>query len=97
MKREANGQSLKEVIDRLLKVYKLESKLGEHEVVHRWNEIVGTTISKHTKEIYIRNKVLHIRLDSSVVREELHYGKSKLIVLINEFTGKEVITDVILK
>ena len=97
MKRESNEQSLKEVIDRLLKVYKLENKLGEHEVIDRWNEIVGSTIAKHTREMYIRNKVLHIRLDSSVVRSELHHGKSKLVILINEFTGKEVITDVVLK
>lgn len=97
MKRESNEQSLKEVIDRLLKVYKLESKLGEHEVVDRWGEIVGPTIAKHTREIFIKNKTLHIRLDSSVVRSELHHGRSKLITLINEYTGKEVINEVILK
>lgn len=96
-KRESNQQSLKEAIERMLQVYKLDRKLGEHDIIDHWDNIVGSMIAKHTKEIYIRNKVLHIRLDSSVVREELHHGKSKLIELINQYSGKQVINDVYLK
>ena len=81
----------------MLQVYKLNRKLGEHDVVDNWDTIVGSMISKHTKEIFIRDQVLHLRLDSSVVREELHRERSKLIELINQYSGKQVVKEVHLK
>lgn len=81
----------------MLRIYKLERKLSEHDIIDKWDEIMGPAISKHTREIFIRNQVLYIRLDSSVLREELHYGRSKLIIMLNEYAGKEVVKEVVLK
>jgi hypothetical protein len=40
---------------------------------------------------------LYVALSSSVLREELAYGKDKIIAMINEELGKEVIKKVILR
>ncbi len=55
---------------------------------------MGKAVSNRTKRVLIRNKTLILEIDSSVMREELQSGKSLLIAKVNDFAGKEVITDV---
>jgi hypothetical protein len=38
-----------------------------------------------------------VSLTSSVLREELNYGKDKIIAMINEELGKEVVKKVVLR
>ena len=94
MRRKSNESTLKEAIDRLLKVYKLEDKLREVEVLKSWEELMGRAVALRTKEIYIDNQVLYVKMDSSVLRDELSRAKSKIKEKINEKAGKELIKDV---
>ena len=45
----------------------------------------------------VKNKTLYVKLSSSVLREELSYGKEKIIKMINEEMGKEVVTKLVLR
>ena len=47
--------------------------------------------------VRLQNKTLYVNLSSSVLREELSYGKDKIIKLINDELGKEVVDKIILK
>ena len=94
MRRDSNAQSLGAVIKDLMKVYGLDKKMDEVEVVNAWNEIMGPMITGHTREISVKNKVLKIKLDSGVLKEEFSYSKEKLIKLINDQVGKPVINSV---
>lgn len=96
-KRNSNEESLKTAIDRMLKFYKLDSKLSEVNIVNSWEKIMGKTIASKTEQIFIRDKKLFIRLTSSVLRQELSYAKSKIIELINKEAGSEIVNEVILK
>jgi predicted nucleic acid-binding Zn ribbon protein len=92
-----NEHSLKEVIDKLLKVYKLDEKLAERKLIASWDSVMGAMISKHTKDLSIRNKQLFVTLDSSALRNELSLAKTKIVKMLNEASGQEVINEVILK
>lgn len=93
-KRKSNESTLKEAIDRLLKAYKLEDKMNELSVVDRWEKIMGKPIALRTEEVKIHNKVLMVKLNSSVMRSELQAAKSKIVKMINEDAGKQIIVDV---
>ncbi|TNE53053.1 MAG: DUF721 domain-containing protein [Bacteroidetes bacterium] len=93
-KREQEERSLGDVITRIMKAYQLDDKMIEMDVLARWEELMGRAVAVRTKKISIRNGVLHLELDSSVMREELMYGKSIIIQRINETAGKELIRDV---
>ncbi|MCB0477925.1 MAG: DUF721 domain-containing protein [Crocinitomicaceae bacterium] len=93
-KRKSNESTLKEAIDRLLKAYRLEDKMTELTIIERWEQIMGKPIALRTEEVYIQNKTLFVRLNSSVMRSELQNAKAKIIELINKDSGKEVINDV---
>ena len=92
--RTSNEAPLKEVIDRWLKAYGYEDRSKQLEIVQAWPELMGVAVANRTKEITIKNKKLCLKMDSSVMREELSHGKSIIIQRINEFAGKEVINDV---
>lgn len=94
LKRTSNEAPLKEVIDRWLKAYKLDGKMKEIEVVNSWPELMGTAVAHRTKEISIRNKTLYLKMESSVMRDELAHGKSIIIQRVNEFAGFEIINDI---
>lgn len=96
-KRDSNEETMKQAIDRLLKAYKLDRKMDEVEVLNSWETMMGPMIAKHTREIFISDRILHIRLNSSVLREELSYAKTKIKDMMNEKAGREIIDDVILK
>ncbi|MGB1517781.1 MAG: DUF721 domain-containing protein [Crocinitomicaceae bacterium] len=94
LKRTSNEAPLKEVIDRWLKAYKLDGKMKEIEVVNAWPELMGTAVANRTKEISIRNKTLYLKMESSVMRDELAHGKSIIIQRVNEHAGFEIINDI---
>ena len=94
LKRTSNEAPLKEVIDRWLKAYKLDGKMKEIEVVNAWPELMGTAVAHRTKEISIRNKTLYLKMESSVMRDELAHGKSIIIQRVNDYAGSEIINDI---
>lgn len=85
---------LGDVIDKLMKAYRLDGKLKEIEVLGKWEEMMGKAVALRTRNIYIRHKILYLELDSSVMRDELQYGKSVIIQRVNETAGFEIITDI---
>ena len=94
LKRTSNEAPLKEVIDRWLKAYKLDGKMKEIEVLNAWPELMGSAVAHRTKEISIRNKTLYLKMESSVMRDELAHGKSIIIQRVNEHAGFEIINDI---
>lgn len=95
MKRDSNEQSLGSAIERLLKTYKLDKGVDEAGLISSWAELMGPAISKRTTKLYFKeNGVLHIQLESSTLRNELRFGKQKLIDMLNEKQGKAVVRDI---
>ena len=92
-----NEHSIKDAIDNLLKVYKLNDKLAERKLIESWKSVMGAMIAKHTTDLIIRNKQLIVTLDSAALRNELALAKTKIVKLLNEQAGKQVINEVILR
>lgn len=90
-KRDSNAAPLKDVIDKLLRAYRLDGKMKEIDVLNAWPEMMGTAVANRTKEIYIKNKTLFLTMDSSVMRDELHHGKEIIIQRVNQQAGYEII------
>jgi len=94
LKRTSNEAPLKDVIDRWLRAYRLDGKMKELDIINAWPEMMGTAVAHRTKEIKIRNKTLYLKMDSSVMRDELAHGKQVIIERVNEKAGSEIINNV---
>jgi predicted nucleic acid-binding Zn ribbon protein len=92
-----NEHSIKDAIQSLLKTYKLDDKLAERKLISSWEGVMGKMIANHTKDLYIKNKQLFVTLDSSALRNELSMARTKIIKMMNEAAGMEVINDIILR
>lgn len=94
LKRTSNEAPLKDVIDRWLRAYRLDGKMKELDIINAWSEMMGTAVAHRTKEVKIRNKTLYLKMDSSVMRDELAHGKQIIIERVNQKAGSEIINDV---
>ena len=92
-----NEHSLKEAIDHLLKTYKLDDRIAERRLVSSWESVMGVMIAKHTTDIYIKHQQLFVTLDSAALRNELSLAKSKIVKMLNDGAGRNVINEVILR
>lgn len=93
-KRSGNAQPMKELVDKLMSAYQLQGKMTEMEVLSKWEEMMGKAVATRTTNLQIRQGVLIIRLNSSVMRDELQHGKQIIIQRVNETAGKQIIHDV---
>ncbi|MCK4360231.1 MAG: DUF721 domain-containing protein [Bacteroidales bacterium] len=93
--KKSNDQTLKEVINELLEAYKLGDKLKEVRLIDSWEKVVGKLINKHTKNLYIKKKVLFVKLDSAALRNELSYARQKIIKALNKEAKEVVIDDIV--
>jgi hypothetical protein len=75
---------------------KLQGKLSETRLISAWDKVVGRYIASKTSEIYIKNHKLVVRLDSSVVRNELANAKPLLVARLNAEGGGDKIDDILL-
>jgi predicted nucleic acid-binding Zn ribbon protein len=91
----SNEQSLKEVINELIKTYKLENGIAEANIISSWERIVGTMIFKHTEKIYIKNRNLYLKIDSPALKHELSMVKSILLKKINKSVNQGQIKEII--
>ena len=95
--RRSKTISLAEAINDYLKEMNLSGKLTEIGVINSWEEIVGKAISTRTTKIYIKDHILYVHLNSSVVRNELLMLREALKGKLNEKAGSEVIKDIVLR
>jgi len=95
--RRSKTISLAEAIKDYINEMKLGGKLSEIGIINSWEEIVGKAISSHTTRIYIKDHVLYVHLNSSVVRNELLMLREVLKEKLNEKAGTEVIKDIVLR
>jgi predicted nucleic acid-binding Zn ribbon protein len=96
MIRKTNDKSIKEALEQLLQVYKLQRKFDETSLIAAWPELMGPAIANRTKEIYIQNKKLFIRVESSVIKNELVMMRSQILDKMNEKAGGTVIEEIVL-
>ena len=97
MVRKKNNISLGEALKEFISTNKLQKGIDKVLVKEAWVSLMGNGVNNYTTAIDLRNSTLFISLSSSVLREELSHGKSKIIALLNEELGREVVTKIVLR
>jgi hypothetical protein len=95
--RRSKTISLAEAVKDYITEMNLGGKLSEVAVINSWEEVVGKAISNRTTKIYVKEHILFVHLNSSVVRNELFMLRETLKEKLNEKAGSEVIKDIVLR
>ncbi|MEB8329598.1 DUF721 domain-containing protein [Flavobacteriaceae bacterium KMM 6897] len=96
-KRKNDNIPLSEALHEFIKVNKLQDGMDKVNVREAWANLMGNGVNNYTTAIELRNETLFVSLTSSVLREELSHGKSKIITMINEELGKELVKKLVLR
>ena len=96
MKRQ-NTMTIGETLSMWVDSSNMKKQLGENQIISAWAPTVGEFIASKTSNIYIKNRVMFVKIDSSVVRNELMLAKAMLIKKLNESGGSSTIDDIIFR
>lgn len=97
MSRNNNEDSLGGAIEKLLRAYGLEDGYYAAAVVTHWENLMGPAVARRTQSIKIQNGVLIVKIESAALRQELSYGKDKIVQQINQKLGVRIIKSVQLR
>jgi len=96
-KRHNENLSLSDVLKEFVSTNKLQEGLDKVEIKDAWKNLMGNGVNSYTTSVQLKRDTLYVQLSSSVLREELSYGKEKIIDMLNESLGKPLIKTLILK
>lgn len=92
--KKQNAQSIGEAFDYFMKVNGKEELMWEVKAEDAWNKVMGKFFEKYTDRVEVRQRVLYVKINSPAMRQELTFGKTKIIANINEEIKKDFLIDV---
>lgn len=92
-----NEKHIGSLLNEFLKSNNLKQSYSEYKIIKNWSLILGKTVDKATKSIYIKDRKLFVKLQSSVLKNELSMMKGDIIKRLNEEAGNEAIVDIIFR
>ncbi|MTH18056.1 DUF721 domain-containing protein [Flavobacterium sp. LC2016-01] len=96
-KRLNNESTIGAVLKQIIQVNKLQPGMDQIDVKEAWGNLMGNGVKTYTRNVVLKGSTLYVELGSAVLREELSHGKSKIIKMINEELGRDVVKDVVLR
>ena len=96
-RRIGDNGNMSDALKNFIDANRLQKGLDKVSIEDAWHSVMGNAISKYTTAIKLDKEVLYVQLSSSVLREELSYGKTKIIDMINLEMGKQIITKLVLR
>lgn len=96
-KRINNESTIGAVLQQIIQVNKLQPGMDQIDVRDAWKQLMGSGVNNYTRNVVLKGSTLYVELGSSVLREELTHGKYKIVKMINEELGREVVKEVILR
>lgn len=88
--------SIGDAIKMLMEKSGWKPKATELRLRQEWEQIVGKTIARYTRDIKLYNKKLIIYTDVAPLKQELNMAKQQLMENINQYLGETAITEVVI-
>lgn len=96
-KRLSNESPIGDVLKEIIQLNKLQPGMDQISVADAWKSLMGNGVNTYTKNVVLKGSTLYVELTSAVLREELSYGKDKIVRMINEELRREIVKDVVLR
>lgn len=96
-KRYSNESPIGDVLKEFIDANKLQAGMDKIDVQKAWKSLMGNGVNNYTNEVILKGTTLYVSLSSAVLRQELSFGKEKIITMLNEELRKEVIKTIVLR
>lgn len=96
MKR-SQAKPLKDILRAYVKAQGWSQSMIESSAMDTWRQLMGPTVASKTSNVFLKNGILYINLNSAVLRNELMMMQDQIVARFNEAVGEEVIFKVVLR
>ncbi len=96
-KKKQNNLNMGEALEAFIQKNKLQKGIDKVRVREAWATLMGNGVNNYTTAVELQQTTLFVSLSSSVLREELSHGKSKIIAMLNEELGKDLVKKIVLR
>lgn len=89
--------SLGDALRKFLNQSQMKGSIQAMQIEEVWEQIMGKTVARYTDKIQIHGHTLYVNTAIAPLRQELVYQKDKILQLVNEALGENVIKEVVIK
>lgn len=97
MFRNEEPTRLGDALNQMFDAYHIKGKADKTSIVTLWEELLGKTIASRTQKLFFKGDILYVELSSAPLKQELSLNKAKIMNLIEERVGRDVISDIIFR
>ena len=95
--RRTQTQLMGDLLEEFFQRPYIAAKVAEGKLPETWRAVVGNRAADETPELRLENHILHVRIRSSVLRQELFYQREALKEELNARSGVKLINAVIIR
>lgn len=95
--RRTKTQLMGDLLEEFFRRPYIAAKIAEGKLPETWRAIVGNRAADETTELRLENHILHVRIRSSVLRQELFYQRIALQEEINARSGVRLVNAIIIR
>ncbi|MGN8036901.1 DUF721 domain-containing protein [Chitinophaga sp. 22321] len=87
------GDALREFMNKS----RMKPRLIEVRIQDNWEKLMGKTIARYTQSIQLIDNKLIVTTTVAPLKQELTYSKDKIIKLVNEMLGENIVKEVMIR
>ena len=87
-------QSIDDLLNHFLRQEGLETPLLQKRLIDAWDEVTGATVVRYTREKFIKNQTLFVKINNPALRQDLNMMRTQLVKRLNDAVKSMVITEV---
>lgn len=94
--KKTNDQPIGDILQQMVRQNQWKTRLDRVKIKEVWLRVMGETVARYTRHVTLRGKTLVLLIDSAPLKQELSYAKAKIIRLVNEECGEELVKEVLI-
>ena len=95
--RRTKPATIGEILEEFFHRPYIAAKLAEGHLPDYWREIVGERIAANTSSLRLENHILHVHIDSSVLRQEVFFHRDDIMQRLNMRAGHRIVNVIIVR
>lgn len=93
----SNLKGIGQIVKQIVRENGWEDKMEKQKLYIAWDEVMGPAVAKRTDSIILQGRKLVIKIDSAPLKHELTMQRNRIIELLKEHTGKDMVDIVVIR
>ncbi|MCH8546341.1 MAG: DUF721 domain-containing protein [Cryomorphaceae bacterium] len=93
----SNLKGISQIVKQIIRENGWEDKMEKQKLYIAWDEVMGPAVAKRTESIILQGRKLVINIDSAPLKHELTMQRNRIIELLREHTGKDMVDIVVIR